>query len=218
MLTAGADKIAKLWNLTTGAMDRPFLKRLRARCALLRVEERPARRHERARIKPCASTSSADASECRRPSRPPGEVRVLGFTPNNLALVVGTVGKTLDAWSTPFTPAQPPPKDFLTPVQSFTTADLLSDFTIAADNASIYSAGQDKAMHVWKLASPAPTRSFNYGTNVDAVAFQPNSNLLPAPLGHDGKLRLFDLAKNAQVKDITAHIRDINKQQIAQPI
>ena len=47
-------------------------------------------------------------------------------------------------------------------------------------------------MHVWKLASPVPTRNFNYGVNVDAVAFQPNSTILAAS-GHDGKIRLFDL-------------------------
>ena len=82
---------------------------------------------------------------------------------------------------------------------------------------SIYGAGQDKAMHVWKLASPVPTRNFNYGVNVDAVAFQPGSTIL-AGSGHDGKIRFFDLVKNAQVKDITAHVREMNKQQVPQPI
>ena len=41
-----------------------------------------------------------------------GEVRALGFTPNSLALVGVNVGKTLEAWSTPFTPGQPlPPRN-----------------------------------------------------------------------------------------------------------
>ena len=215
VLTGGADKIAKLWNVNTGAMDRPFPGATAAVRAVAVSKnsqvvavggaDQTVRVYQFADAKELGAVKTA------------GEVRVLGFTPNSLALVGGTVGKTLEAWSTPFTPGQPLPKDFLTPVQSFTTADLLNDFTIAADNASIYSAGQDKAMHVWKLASPAPTRNFNYGANVDAVAFQPNSNILAAA-GHDGKLRLFDLVKNAQAKDITAHIRDVNKQQQPQPI
>ena len=89
----------------------------------------------------------------------------------------------------PFTAGQPLAPEFLKPIQSFNTSDVLGDFTIAADNSSIYSAGQDKAMHVWKLASPVPTRNFGYGANVDAVAFHPNGAMLAAA-GHDGKLRL----------------------------
>jgi WD40 repeat protein len=215
VLTGGADKIAKLWNANTGAMDRPFPGAAGAVRAIA-----VSKTGQLVAVGGADQTvrvyQLADAKELAA-VKAPGEVRTLGFTPNSLALVGGTVGKTLDAWGTPFTPGQALPKDFLTLVQSFTTADLLNDFTIAADNASIYSAGQDKAMHVWKLASPTPTRNFNYGNNVDAVAFQPKSNLIAAA-GHDGKLRLFDLVKNAQVKDITAHIRDVNKQQVAQPI
>src|SRR6185503_21316438 len=115
------------------------------------------------------------------------------------------------------TAGQPLPKDFLSPVQNFSTTDLLSDFTIAADNASIYSAGQDKAMHVWKLASPVPTRNFPHPNNVDAVAFQPNGTLL-ASGGHDGKVRLFDLVKNAQAKEIVAHITKKNNVDVIGPI
>src|SRR5439155_25527988 len=78
---------------------------------------------------------------------------------------------------------------------------------------SIYSAGADKAMHVWKLASPAPTRNFNYGTTVDSVAFQPNGIFLAAG-GHDGKIHFYDLVKNVQAKEVNAHIREINKNQV----
>ena len=58
---------------------------------------------------------------------------------------------------------------------------------------------------------------FNYGVNVDAVAFQPNGGLLAAA-GHDGKVRFFDLVKNAQAKEIVAHISDVQKQKVPQPI
>ena len=75
----------------------------------------------------------------------------------------------------------------------------------------------DKAVHVRKLASPAPTRNFAYGSTVDAVAFQPNGTLLAAA-GHDGKVRFFDLVKNAQAKEISAHIRMVQKNNVPQPV
>ena len=53
--------------------------------------------------------------------------------------------------------------------------------------------------------------------NVDAVAFQPKGDLL-AGGGHDGKMRFFDLVKNAQVKEINAHVRMMQKNNVAQPI
>ncbi len=214
VLTGGADKIAKLWNVNTGALDRSFAGAGGAVRAVA-ISKNGQLVAAGGADQTVRIYQFADAKELGA-VKTPGEIRALGFTPNSLALVGATAGKTLDAWSTPFTPGQPLPKDFLTPVQSFTSADL-AGFAIAADNASIYSAGQDRAMHVWKLASPAPTRNFNYGVNVDAVAFQPNSTTLAAA-GHDGKIRLFDLVKNAQVKDIPAHIREMNKQQVPQPI
>ncbi len=215
VLTAGADKIVKLWNLTSGAKEREFLGATGAVRAVA-ISKNSLLLAATGADQVVRVYQFADAKDLGA-VKVGGEVRTLAFTPNSLALVGGTVGKSLQAWGVPFTPGQPLPKDFLKPVQSFTTADVLPEFTIAADSVSIYSAGQDKAMHVWKLASPAPTRSFAYGANVDAVAFQPNSTLLAAA-GHDGKIRFFDLVKNAQAKDITAHIRDINKQQVAQPI
>jgi WD40 repeat protein len=215
VLTAGADKIAKLWNLTSGAMERPFagatapLRSVAISKNGLLVAaggvDQSVRIYQFADAKELGSVKIA------------GEVQALGFTPNNLALVASTAAKTLQAVEVPFAAGQPLAMEFLRPVQSFTPAGVLANFAIAADNASIYSAGGDKAMHVWNLASPAPTRNFAYGTNVDAVAFQPNGTLLAAA-GHDGKVRFFDLVKNAQAKEINAHIRMVQKNNVPQPV
>ena len=129
----------------------------------------------------------------------------LAFTPNSLALVAGIGDKSIIAWGTPFTAGQPLAPEFLKPVQSYTAAEPIQELAFAADNATFYTASADKAVHVWKLASPTPTRNFPHPNNVDAVAFQPGGTLL-ASGGHDGKVRLFDLVKNAQVKEITAHV------------
>ena len=216
VLTGGADKVVKLWNITTGAKEREFAGAtapLRS-VAISKTAQLLAAGGDDKTVRVYQFNDGKELGSVKLA----GEVRALGFTPGNLALVASSAAKTLDAYGVPFTPGQPLATDFLMPVQRFTAADVLPDFTIAADNASIYSAGADKAMHVWRLASPVPTRNFGYGVNVDAVAFQPNGPLLAAA-GHDGKVRFFDLVKNAQAKDITAHItKGPNNQNIAEPI
>jgi WD40 repeat protein len=215
VLTAGADKVVKLWNLTTGAKEREFagatapLRSVAISKNGLLVAAGGA--DQTVRVYQFADAKELGAVKVA------GEVRALGFTPNNLALTMTSAGKTLQAVEVPFTPGQPLAKEFLRPVQSYAPADVIGEFVIAADNATIYSGGADKAMHVWKLASPTPTRNFNYGTSVDSVAFQPNASILAAA-GHDGKIRFYDLVKNAQAKEVNAHIREVNKNQVPQPI
>jgi WD40 repeat protein len=215
VLTAGADKIAKLWNLTSGAMERPFAGAT-APLRSVAISKNGALVAAGGADQTVRVYQFADSKEIGS-FKVAGEVRTISFTPNNLALVASSAAKTLQAVEVPFTPGQPLAQEFLKPVQSFTPADVLGDFIIAGDSASIYSAGADKAMHVWKLASPAPTRNFAYGTAVDAVAFQPNGTLLGAA-GHDGKVRFFDLVKNAQAKEISAHIRMVQKNNVPQPV
>ncbi|MSQ96988.1 MAG: hypothetical protein EXR98_20875 [Gemmataceae bacterium] len=215
VLTAGADKTVKLWNLATGAKERDFTGAAGAVKAVA-ISKNSLLLAAGGADSTVRLYTFVDAKEIGS-VKVAGEVRVLGFTPNNLTLAAATVGKTMCSWATPFTAGQPLTKEFLEPVQSFTPLDVIADFTIAADNASIYSAGQDKAMHVYKLASPVPTRNFPHPNNVDAVAFQPKGTIL-ASAGHDGKVRFFDLVKNAQAKEINAHIREVAKNQVPQPV
>src|SRR5262249_37232992 len=100
---------------------------------------------------------------------------------------------------------QPLAPEFLKPVQTYTAPEVIAELAFAADNATMFSAGADKAVHVWKLASPTPTRNFPHPNNVATAAFQPNGTLR-ASGSHDGKLLLFDLVKNAQQKEISAHV------------
>ncbi len=215
IFTGGADKIVKRWVLATFAKDGDFpgaggavkaiaISKNGLLLAVGGVDQT---------LRVYTTVDSKEVGSLKMS----GEAKVLAFTPNNLALVGATAGKTLSAWSVPFTAGQPITKDFLEPVQGFTTPDLLSDITIAADNASIYSAGADKAMHVYRLASPAPTRNFPHPNLVDTVAFQPKGTLL-ASGGHDGKIRIFDLVKNVQQKEINAHFTIVQKNNVPQPI
>ncbi len=215
VVTGGADKTVKLWNITTGAKERDFAGAAGAVKAVA-ISKNGLLLAAGGADSVVRVYTFVDAKELGS-VKLPGEARVLGFTPNNLALAAATAGKTMHSWATPFTAGTPLVKEFLEPVQSFTPQDVIADFAIAADNASIYSAGQDKAMHVYKLASPVPTRNFPHPNNVDAVAFQPKGTIL-ASAGHDGKVRFFDLVKNAQAKEINAHIRDVNKNQVPHPV
>src|SRR5207248_10254064 len=56
----------------------------------------------------------------------------------------------------------------------------------------------------WKLASEVPVKNFTHPNYVDAVAFNPAGTQL-ATACHDGKVRLFDVAKGQVVREINAH-------------
>jgi WD40 repeat protein len=203
VLTAGADKAVKLWNLASGANERTFAGATAPLRAVALAKNNlllaSAGADQTVRIYQFADAKELGAVKVG------GDVRALAFTPNSLALVAAVSDKTLQAWGTPFTAGQPLSADFFKPVQSYAAAEPIQDLVFAADNATFYTASPDRAVHVWKLASPTPTRNFPHPNLVDAVAFQPNGALL-ASGGHDGKIRLFDLVKNAQVKEITAHV------------
>jgi WD40 repeat protein len=165
VLTAGADKIAKLWNLTSGAMERPFAGAT-APLRSVAISKNGALVAAGGADQTVRVYQFADSKEIGS-FKVAGEVRTISFTPNNLALVASSAAKTLQAVEVPFTPGQPLAQEFLKPVQSFTPADVLGDFIIA---------------------------------------------------GHDGKVRFFDLVKNAQAKEISAHIRMVQKNNVPQPV
>lgn len=214
VLTAGADKVVKLWNVASGVKERDFLGAV-GPVRSVAVSKNSLLLAAGGADQTLRVYQFADAKEIG--SVKLGEARSLAFTPNNLALLASTNAKSLQAFEVPFTAGQPLAKEFLRVAQTYAPADVLTDMVIAADNASIYSSSADKAMHVWKLASPVPTRTFNYGNTVDSVAFQPGGILL-AGAGHDGKIRFFDLVKNAPAKEINAHVREINKANVPHPV
>lgn len=202
ILTGGADKNAKLWNITTGALEKSFpsgadVKAVAVNKAVQLVATGGT--DQVIRVFTFADGKEIGSVKAGAP------VTALTFTPNNAVLAAAGADKSLQTWNTPFTPGAPMlAKDFLTPVQAWQAAAEIKEIVFAADNATIYTAGLDKAVQVWKLASPAPVANFAHPNIVDCVAFQPvkGSNLLVSG-GHDGKVRLFDYVKKAQTKEVT---------------
>ena len=72
------------------------------------------------------------------------------------------------------------------------------------DGTTLYTAGADKVVKAWKIASEAPTKTLQHPNLVDAVAFN-NTGTQLATGCHDGKVRIWDVAKGQVVKEINAH-------------
>jgi WD40 repeat protein len=68
----------------------------------------------------------------------------------------------------------------------------------------VYSGGGDRTIVAWKITADVPSKSLAHANLVDAVAFNPSGTLL-ATGSHDGTLRIWDVAKGQQVRQITAH-------------
>jgi WD40 repeat protein len=118
-------------------------------------------------------------------------------------LVSASTDGGLRAWNVAFNPGQPAPADFGQPVQAY-AAGPARDVAFAADGTTFYTSGEDGKARAWRLASPAPTRSFNHPREVDCVGLSLAGTVL-ATGSHDGNVRLWDMAKGAAIKEIKAH-------------
>jgi WD40 repeat protein len=114
--------------------------------------------------------------------------------------------RSIQSWNVTFTPGQPLPAEFGQPGLAYTHDAAANDVTIAADNATFYSASADKTVKVWKLASDNPVKNLPHPQNVDSIAFNKDGTILATGC-HDGNVRLFDVAKGTQLKQIAAHTK-----------
>jgi WD40 repeat protein len=133
----------------------------------------------------------------------PGAVVQLAFTPDSQALAAVCEGGVLQAWNVAFQPGQQPPPEFGKVVQTYPAAGV-ADLVFAPAGGQFFTAGAD-AVKVWKLAAEAPVKNFPHPNLVDGVAFSPDGTLL-ATACHDGRVRIFDVAKGTVAKDLAAHV------------
>jgi WD40 repeat protein len=202
VLTAGADKMVQLWNAANGARERTLAGAGDALHAVA-VSKNNVLVATGGADRTVRVYTFADGKEVKSVSAP-GPIRSLTFSPNNLILAASSADGSVNAWSVAFNPGQPPPPNFLKPLQSFTHAGPATGLALAPDNATLYSGGLDRSLRAWKLAAEAPTKNFPHPNLVDAVAFDPAGTRL-ATGSHDGKVRIYDLIKGTVLKEIAAH-------------
>ena len=203
VFSAGADKIVKMWNLATMQVEKTFVGAT-APLKAVALSKSNALLAAGGADSVVRLWQLADGKEIGS-FKATGEIRALAFTPNNLALVASLADKTMIGLSVAYQPGNPMPAEFMLPIQTFRTGEVLNDIAIAADNQTIWSASEGKALQAWKLASPAPVRNFAHPNNVDAIVFQPGTPMVFTGC-HDGKIRMFDISKTALVKEINAHV------------
>ncbi len=131
----------------------------------------------------------------------PAAVRSLAFTADSQGLL-GLCGESaVQSWNVAYQPGQPLAPEFGKPSQSYTAA---CDLASAPAVNHFYTAATT-AVQVWRHAGDAPTKVFAHPNLVDCVAFSPDGTQLATGC-HDGRLRIFDVAKGQQLRDIAAHV------------
>ncbi len=139
----------------------------------------------------------------------PGIVRNLNFAPNSQMLAVSCAtpegAGVLQTWNVVFNPGQALPAEFGKPVQTYSEAGSVGSIVFDNNGNNFYSGSDNKPVQVWKLAADTPVKNFGHPNLVDVVAFNPAGTLLATGC-HDGRVRLFDVAKGNQVREIQAHV------------
>jgi WD40 repeat protein len=133
-------------------------------------------------------------------------VRQLLFSANSQFLIANLADGRFVALTTTYANGQPPPADFLKPAQTFTPPSPRTDLIALADGASLLAGSAEKAVTVWKIASPLPVRNFAHNGPVLSIVFPPKDSSKVTTGCHDGRIRIYDLAKSVLLKQIDAHV------------
>jgi WD40 repeat protein len=201
VLTASDDKSVKMWNLTSGVNDRTFAGAEKpVQCVAVSKNNALVAAGDGATVRVYNFTDAKVLATLKAP----GAVKSVSFSSNNQTLVAACDDRSIQTWNVVFTPGQPLPEEFGRPGLVYAHDDAVNDVTVAADGVTIYSGGADKTVKVWKIAGDIPARNLGHPGIVDAVAFNPAGTLLATGC-HDGNLRLFDVAKGTQLRQIQAH-------------
>jgi WD40 repeat protein len=202
ILTVGADKTAKLWNLANGASERTF-DGAGGPLKAIAVSKNSA----------LVATGGAEGivrvynfgdAKLLGSYKAPGAIESLTFSPNNQALLGACADKSVVAWNVVWNPGQPLPPEFGKVVQSHSHSASATGVAFAPDGLTFYSSGLDKSIKTWKFASDNPSKTLAHPNLVDAVAFSPDGLRLATGC-HDGSVRIWDVAKGQVVKEIKAH-------------
>ncbi len=147
--------------------------------------------------------SLADGKMISRVAVPSDPVAVT-FQPDNQTLMVTCSDGSILLLDSGFNPGQPVSTDFGKLVQSYRhELKNVSGIAVAASGSTFFTAGE-RTLKLWKPASSNPIRSFGHPNTVNTLAYSKEGKLLVTGCG-DGFLRLFDLEKGNQIRQINAH-------------
>jgi WD40 repeat protein len=135
----------------------------------------------------------------------PGVVKTITFAKDQI-VAVGTEDGSIQMLQIPFNQGQPLAPDFGSVVQTLNLGSIPNAISFSKEGKVLFSADAAGNFSEWKIASDAPQKSFGHPNFVDVVAFDPKGLLLATGC-HDGKVRLFDIAKGNVVKEIDAHTK-----------
>src|SRR5262249_6060971 len=100
----------------------------------------------------------------------PAVAKALAFSPTGQALVAAGADGSLPTYAPLYTPGQPVPAEFGKVLQAAAHGKEAFDVAFPAAGSVFYSAGDDKGVKAWKLASDSPVRTFNHPNTVNALA------------------------------------------------
>jgi WD40 repeat protein len=203
IITAGDDKSVKAWNTATAKDDRTFLG-----------AEGPV--YAVAVSKNVQLLAAAGADKTIRlygvndgkllgAFTAPATVRGLAFHPSLPILCSASDDQAVIAWNIAYQPGQALPPEFGKPIQSFAHAGAATAVAFS-EQKSLFSAGADRMVKQWRIASDAPVKNFQLPNLADGVAYDPTGKLLATGC-HDGRVRIYDIEKGSTLKSIDAHVQ-----------
>ncbi len=205
VLTAGDDGKIKLWNTGNGANDRTLDGGGKAIHALA-VSKNNALVAAGGVDQTVRIFTLADGKLLTQ-IKAPAAVESLSFASDNRTLAAACTaaeGGVIQTWNVVYNPGQPAPAEFGKPVQTYNNAGARAEVVFAGVGGTFYSGSTDKPIQIWKIATDTP-RNLPHPNLVDAVAFNPAGTQLATGC-HDGRVRIFDVAKGNVVREIQAHI------------
>ncbi|MHB1424443.1 MAG: WD40 domain-containing protein [Gemmataceae bacterium] len=207
VLTAGEDGKIKLWNANTGANERTLEGGGKGILALAVSKNNLLL--AAGGVDRIVRVFTLNDGKLLSAIEAPGVIRHLTFAPNSQTLAAACASaegaSVLQTWNVVFNPGQPLPAEFGKPVQSYADAGAVGSLVFDGKGGTFYSGSADKAIQVWKFATDAPTKNFPHPNIVDVVAFNPAGTQLATGC-HDGRVRIFDVAKGTVVREIQAHV------------
>ena len=202
VVTAGADGKIGFYNLGNGIRDRFYqgAEKGLTCVAVSRNSQLVAAGGVDKKVRLFAYNDAKGLSTFTAPAVP----RALAFSPTGQALVAAGGDGSLTTYDTLYAPGQPLPADFGKVLQRSAHGKEAFEVAFPTAGAVFYSAGADKGVKEWKLASDSPVRTFNLPNTVNALAYNKAGTQLLTGCG-DGRARLYDLTKGALLREIIAH-------------